>query len=329
MKRREFITLLGGAAAAWPLATRAQQPAMPVIGYLSVRSSETDAPFLVSFRQGLGQSGFVEGRNVAVEYRYAQGQPDRLPSLAADLVQRKMALIVTTGGAQAALAAKAATTVIPIVFTIGSDAVRDGLVQSLNRPGGNLTGVTTSYDEAAPKRLGLLREILPNDALIGILVNPNDPITASSETNATRAAARSVGQRIEILQAGSEREIDAAFTKLIDMRAGALIVAPHALFATQAQQLIALGARHAIPTLYWRREFTEAGGLMSYGSSLTDAFRVVGVYAGRILKGGDKPGDLPVQQPTKFELVVNVKAAKAIGLTIPEPFLARADEVIE
>jgi putative ABC transport system substrate-binding protein len=329
MNRRAFMSLLGGAAAAaWPHATRAQQTATPVIGYLSIRSAETDAPFLVSLRQGLGERGFVEGRNVAVEYRYAQGQPDRAPALAADLVRRRVALIVTTGGVQAALAAKAATTAIPIVFTIGSDPVQDGLVASLNRPGGNLTGATTSYDEAAPKRLGLLREILPNGALIGVLVNPNDPITANSETNAARAAARSVGQRIEILQAGSERDIDAAFAKLIEMRAGALIVAPHASFATQAQQLIALAARHAIPALYWRREFAEAGGLMSYGSSLADAFRVVGVYAGRILKG-EKPADLPVQQPTKFELVVNVKAAKAIGLTISESFLARADEVIE
>jgi putative ABC transport system substrate-binding protein len=331
-RRREFISLIGGAAAApsllWPLAARAQQPAIPVIGFLSIRSSDTDAQFLVSFRQGLSERGFVEGRNVAVEYRYAQGQPDRLPSLAADLVRREVAIIVTTGGAQAALAAKAATTAIPIVFTSGSDPVREGLVQSLNRPGGNLTGVTNSYDEAAPKRLGLLREILPNGAIIAVLVNPNDPIPATSETNLLRAAASSVGQRIEILQAGTAREIDAAFAKLIDMKAGGLVIANHALFATQAQQLIALAARHAIPTLYWRREFAEAGGLMSYGSRLADAIRVVGVYAGRILKG-EKPSDLPVQQPTKFELVVNVKAAKAIGLIIPEAFLARADEVIE
>src|SRR5215472_2692798 len=237
---------------------------MPVIGFLSIRSSDTDTQFLVSLRQGLSEGGFVEGRNVAVEYRYAQGQPDRLPSLAADLVRRQVAIIVTTGGAQAALAAKAATTAIPIVFTTGSDTVREGLVQSFNRPGGNLTGVTTWHNEAAPKRLGLLREILPNAAIIVVLVNPNDPSGADTETNLMRAAARSI----------------------------------------------------------------EAGGLMSYGSRLGDAIRVVGVYAGRILKG-EKPGDLPVQQPTKFELVVNLKAAKAIGLTIPESFLARADEVIE
>jgi putative ABC transport system substrate-binding protein len=327
MRRREFITLLGGAAA-WPLSARAQQPAMPVIGFLSIRSPGTDAQFLVSFRQGLSDSGFVEGQNIAVEYRYAEGQIDRLPSLAADLVRRQVAIIVTTGGTQAALAAKAATTTIPIVFTTGGDPVREGLVQSLNRPGGNLTGVTTSYDEAAPKRLGLLREILPSAAVIGVLVNPNDPLTASSETKAMHTAARSVGQRIEILQAGTERDIDAVFANLIDMRVGALVVAAHALFATQEHQLIALAARHAIPTLYWRREFAEAGGLMSYGSSLADAFRVVGVYAGRILKG-ERPGDLPVQQPTKFEFVINIKTAKALGLTVPPGLLVRADEVIE
>jgi ABC-type uncharacterized transport system substrate-binding protein len=327
IRRREFILALGGAVAC-PFAVCAQQPAMPVIGLLSIRSADTDAGLLVPLHQGLSVSGFAEGRNVAIEYRYALGQPDRLPSLAADLIGRQVSLIVTTGGAQAALAAKAATTTIPIVFTVGADPVGAGIVKSLNRPGGNLTGVTTSYDEAAPKRLGLLREILPKAAIIGVLVNPNDPITASSETNDMRRAGRSVGQQIEILQAGTERDIETAFARLIDLRADALVVAPDALFATQARQLVALAARHAIPTLYWRREFVEAGGLMSYGSSLAEALRVVGVYAGRILKG-EKPGDLPVQRPTKFELVVNVKAAKGIGLAIPESFLARADEVIE
>jgi putative tryptophan/tyrosine transport system substrate-binding protein len=328
MRRREFILALGGAAA-YPFAVvLAQQPAMPVIGLLSIRSADTDARLLVPFRQGLSEGGFTEGRNVAIEYRYAQGQPDRLPALAADLIRRQVSLIVTTGGAQAALAAKAVTTTIPIVFTVGADPVGAGIVKSLNRPGGNLTGVTTSYDEAAPKRLGLLREILPKAAIIGVLVNPNDPITANTETNDMRRAGRSIGQQIEILQAGTERDIETAFARLIDMRADALVVAPDALFATQAHQLVALAARHAIPTLYWRRELVEAGGLMSYGSSLAEALRVVGLYAGRVLKG-EKPGDLPVQQPTKFELVVNVKAAKGIGLAIPESFLARADEVIE
>jgi putative ABC transport system substrate-binding protein len=320
--------LLGGGAAAWPLAARAQQQAMPVIGFLSTRSPDTDAQLMVSLRQGLSAGGFVEDRNVAVEYRYAQGQPSRLPSLASDLVRRQVAIMVTTGGTQAALAAKSATTTIPIVFSIGADPVKAGLVPSLNRPGGNLTGVTTSYDESAPKRLGLLREILPKSTIIGVLVNPTDPITANGETNEMREAARSVGQQVEILQASTERDIDAAFASLIRMRANALIVAPDALFATQAHQLIALATRHAVPTLYWRREFAQAGGLMSYGSNLADALNMMGVYAARILKG-EKPGDLPVQQPTKFELVVNVKAAKAIGLAIPESFLARADEVIE
>ena len=334
--RRDLIVLLGGTAAAslvacsvsWPLAARAQQPTLPVIGYLSIRSADSDVQLMASFRLGLGAGGFVEGRNVAIEHRYAQGQPSRLPSLAADLVRHQMAVIATTGGAQAALAAKSATSTIPIVFTIGADPVKTGLVASLNRPGGNLTGVTTSYDEAAPKRLGLLREISPKSTLIGVLVNPTDPITASGETNDMRAAARSVGQQIEILQASTEREIDAAFARLIDMRADALVVAPDAFFATQAHQLVALAARHAIPTLYWRREFVQTGGLMSYGSSLGDALHTMGVYSARILKG-EKPGDLPVQQPTRFELVLNLKTAKALRLGVLPMLLARADEVIE
>jgi putative tryptophan/tyrosine transport system substrate-binding protein len=327
--RREFITLLGGAAAAWPLAARAQQPAMPVIGFLSSRSPGAEARLLVSFHQGLSESGFVEGRNVAVEYRYAEAQFDRLPSLISDLVRRQVAVIVATGSVQGALAAKAATTTIPIVFTTGGDPVKEGLVHSLNRPEGNLTGVTTSFGELRQSDWDFFERLrLTKPAVIGVLVNPNDPVTANAETNDMRAAARLVGQHIEILQAGTERDIDRAFANLIDLRFDALLVSPDPLFVTQANQLIALAARHAIPTLYWRREFAEAGGLMSYGSNLADALRVVGVYAGRILKG-EKPGDLPVQQPTKFELVVNGKAAKAIGLTIPESFLARADEVIE
>jgi len=327
MRRREFIALLG--AAAWPYAASAQQSSgMPVIGFLSIRSPDTDARLLVSFHQGLSSGGFTEGRNVALEYSYAQGQAARLPALAADLVRRQVAVIVTTGGTQAALAAKAATKTIPIVFSLGADPVKAGLVHSLSRPGGNLTGATTSYDEAAPKRLGLLREIVPKPGVIGILVNPSDPITTGNEQDNMRAAARSVGQPIEILQASTERDIEAAFASLVEMRASALIVAPDAFFATQARQLVTLAARHAIPALYWRREFVEAGGLMSYGSNLGDALRLMGVYAARILKG-DKPDDLPVQQPTKFELVVNVKTAKAQSLTIPETFLLRADEVIE
>jgi len=329
MGRWRFIALLGSAfSVACPLVAAAQPSAMPTIGYLSIRSPDIDARLLVSFHQGLSAGGFIEGRNVAVEYRYAQGQPSLLPSLAADLVRRQVAVIVTTGGAQAALAAKSATTTIPIVSSLGADPVKIGLVSSLNRPGGNVTGATTSYDASAPKRLGLMREILPNATIIGVLVNPNDPITASSETNEMRAAADSVGQQIKILQASTEPEIDAAFASLVEMRASALVVAPDALFATKTRQLIALAARHAIPALYWRREFAQAGGLMSYGSSLADTMMTTGVYAARILKG-EKPGELPVQQPTRFQLVVNMKAAKAIGLAIPETFLARADEVIE
>jgi putative ABC transport system substrate-binding protein len=328
MRRREFIILLGGAAMARPLSARAQQAITPAVGYLSIRSAGADAQFLVSFHQALNAAGFFDGRNLAVEYRFAEGRFERLPVLAADLVGLRVALIVATGGTPASLAAKAATATIPIVFTTGDDPVLAGLVQSLNRPGGNVTGVTTSFGEAAPKRLGLLREILPKDTIIGVLVNPSDSVGADTETIGMRKAAQSIGQRIEILQARTDRDIDTAFARLIDLQAHALIVAPNSLFVTKADQLMALAARHAVPTLYWRREFAQAGGLMSYGSNLADAFRVVGGYAGRILKG-EKPGDLPVQQPTKFELVVNVKAAKAIGLTIPEAFLARADEVIE
>jgi putative ABC transport system substrate-binding protein len=287
-----------------------------------------DAQFLVSFRQGLSTAGFVEGRNLAVEYRFAEGRFERLPALAADLVGRQVALIVTTGGTPASSAAKAATAAIPIVFTTGDDPVQAGLVQSLNRPGGNLTGVTTSFGEAAPKRLGLLREILPRDTIIGVLVNPSDSIGADTETNGMRNAARSIGQRIEILQARTDRDIDAAFARLIELQAHALVVAPNSLFVTRADQLIALAARHAIPTLYWRREFAEIGGLMSYGSDLTDQFRQTGVYAGRILKG-EKPAEMPVQLPTKFELVINLQTAKTLGITVPTTLLARADEVIE
>jgi putative tryptophan/tyrosine transport system substrate-binding protein len=328
VKRRSFITLLGGGAVAWPLAARAQQAVMPVIGYLSSRSSDTEAHLLVSFRQGLSESGFSEGRNVAIEYRYAEGQLDRLPSLVADLVRRQVAVIVTTGGGQAALAAKAATTTVPIVFTSAGDPIKEGLVPSLHRPGGNLTGATASQVEAASKRLGLLREISPKAAVIGLLVNPNDPITTNSETDDMRTAARSVGQRIEILQAGTARDIETVFARLVAMQVGALLVAPDAMFVTEADRLVTLAARHAIPTLYWRREFAEAGGLMSYGSNLADTLRVVGAYAGRILKG-EKPGDLPVQQATKFELVINMKTAKALGLDIPLHLQQFADEVIE
>ena len=327
MRRRTFISLLGGAAA-WPLAARAQQASLPVVGFMSARAPEDSVRLLAAFRRGLAEGGFVEGQNVAIEFRWARGQYDHLPALAADLVRRQVAVIVSTAGVQAALAAKAATTTIPIVFSTGGDPVQEGLVHSLRRPGGNLTGVTTSFAEAAPKRLGLLREIVPKAAAIGVLVNPSDPFPASRETDSIRTAARSVGQRIELLQASTEHDINAAFASLIDMRLDALIVQPDAFFAVQVNQLVALAARHAVPTLYWRREFVEAGGLMSYGSDVADALRVVGVYVGRVLKG-EKPGDLPVQQPTKFEWVINLNTAKAVGLDVSPLLLTRADEVIE
>ena len=318
MRRRQFIKLLGGVATALPLAARAQQPVMPVVGFLSTRSAATDAGILVALRQGLSESSFVEGRNLAIEYRYAEGQIDRLPSLAADLVRRQVTVIVATGGVYGATAAKAATANIPIVFTTAGDPVKEGLVQSLNRPGNNLTGVTTSFAEAGAKRLELLREIVPKATAIN----------SSSEANGVRAAARLSGQPIEVLQASTEREIDAVFATLINARLDGLLIAPDAFFGTQVSQLVTLAARHAIPTLYWRREFVDAGGLVSYGSHLADALRLAGIYAGRILKG-EKPRDLPVQQPTRFELVINLKTAKVLGLEISPMLLARADQAIE
>ena len=318
MRRRQFIKLLGGVATALPLAARAQQPVMPVVGFLSTRSAATDAGILVALRQGLSESSFVEGRNLAIEYRYAEGQIDRLPSLAADLVRRQVTVIVATGGVHGAKAAKAATANIPIVFTTAGDPVKEGLVQSLNRPGNNLTGVTTSFAEAGAKRLELLREIVPKATAIN----------SSSEANGVRAAARLSGQPIEVLQASTEREIDAVFATLINARLDGLLIAPDAFFGTQVSQLVTLAARHAIPTLYWRREFVDAGGLVSYGSHLADALRLAGIYAGRILKG-EKPRDLPVQQPTRFELVINLKTAKVLGLEISPMLLARADQAIE
>ena len=322
MQRREFTTLLGGAAAAWPLAARAQQ--LPVVGLLSSRSSATDAPLIAIIRQSLSEMAFVEGRNVAIDYRWAEGQYDRLPGLAADLVRRQVSVIVTIGGDPSALAAKAATATIPIVF-IGSDPVRSGLVANLHRPGGNITGASPFLDDLGPKRLELVRELRPNAAMVAMLVNPN---LATVETDDIQVAARNVGQQIKILKASSIRDIDTAFTRLAQTRADALLVATDPLFHARAAQLVVLAARHAIPTVYFRREFAAVGGLMSYGSNTEEAYRVLGVYTGRILKG-EKPGDLPIQRPTKFELVINLKTAKALGLDVPPTLLARADEVIE
>jgi putative ABC transport system substrate-binding protein len=327
MRRREFITFLGGAAAGWPLVARAQQPAMPVIGVLSPRSPAVDAPLMAVFRQGLNDTGFVEGRNVALDYRWADGQYDRLAALADDLVHRQVAVMVAIGGEISALAAKTATASIPIVVAFGGDPVKSGLVPSLNRPGGNITGVSSFIFELEPKRLGLLRELRPNATTIAVLVNPNSP-NGEMQANDIQAAARSAGQQIDILNASTIGEIDAAFARLAQMRADALLVAADPVFFNRASQLVVLATRHAIPSLYSRREFVAMGGLMSYGPNVDEAYRTAGVYAGRILKG-EKPGDLPIQLPTKFELVINLSTARAFGLDVPPTLVARADGVIE
>jgi ABC-type uncharacterized transport system substrate-binding protein len=327
MNRRALITLLGGATAAWPLSARAQQPRVQVIGLLSSRSAAIDAQLITVIRQGLNEAGFVEGRNVAIEYRWAEGQYDRLAALAADLVRRQVAVIGTIGGDPSARAAKAATATIPIVFVIGTDPIRSGLVSSLHHPGGNITGVSVLLEETEAKRLGLLRELRANTATIAVLVNPRNP-SAEIQVSDILEAARTVGHEIDILHASTIGDINAAFARVAETRADALLVATDPFFFTRAAQLVVLAARHAIPTLYFRREFAAAGGLMSYGANIDDGYRVLGVYAGRILKG-EKPGDLPIQLPTKFELVINLSTAKALGLDVPPTLLARADEVIE
>jgi putative tryptophan/tyrosine transport system substrate-binding protein len=318
MKRRKFITLLGGAPA-WPLAARAQQAAMPVVGFLP-----SSLDFIVAFRQGLKQAGFVEGQDVAIEYRSAEDQ-SRVSLLVADLLRRQAALIVAN--TPAALAAKAATTTVPIVFATGGDPVRDGLVASLNRPGGNVTGVSFISHELAAKQLGLLRELRPGIARIAVLVDANWPLTEAFVSE-VQAAASAIGQQVEVLYVSSGGEIESAFTTFIQRGAGALHVGVGAFLVAQRERIAALAARHRIPAIYVLREWVAAGGLMSYGTSVNDAYRLAGIYAGRILKG-EKPGDLPVLLPTKFELVINVKTAKALGLEIPDRLLALADEVIE
>ena len=325
MQRREFVTLLGGAAAAWPIAARAQQ--MPVIGLLGGVSPESYTDNLTAFFQGLKEAGYVEGQNLRIEQRWARGQLDQLPALLADLIGRRVSVLFTTGGTSVATAAKKTGTAIPIVFALGSDPVEDGLVASMNRPGGNITGVTFFNNLLLAKRLEMLRETVPKAALIAVLVNPNNA-RAALDTSDIQAAAAGIGQQVQILRAGTPDDLDASFASMVRAGAGALLVTSDAYFLSRRQQLVVLAARHAIPAGYGQRDFVAAGGLISYGSNQPDSLRQAGVYVGRILKG-TKPADLPVVQPTKFDLVINLRTAKALGLEIPAKVLALVDDVIE
>jgi putative tryptophan/tyrosine transport system substrate-binding protein len=324
--RRQFMSALGGATVVWPLAARAQQEAMPVIGFLGSESPDLFAGRLPAFRQGLSEVGYVEGRNVAIEYRWAESKNDRLPALAAELVRRQVN-VIAAASTPAGPVAKAATTTIPIVFVTGSDPVAAGLVASMNRPGGNITGVTGMGVELGQKQLELLHELVPTATVVAALINPTSP-TAEALSRTLQAAARNLGLQLHILNASTEPEIDAAFASLVELRAGALVIAPDVFFTTRSKQLAALTLGHALPSIYLFREFAAAGGLMSYGTSNADAYRQLGVYTGRILKG-EKPADLPVVQSTKVEMVLNLKTAKTLGLTFPLTLLGRADEVIE
>ena len=328
MKRREFITLLGAAAAAaLPLAARAQQAAVPVVGLLTSRAPDDTPQLLAAFRQGLKDNGFVEGQNVAIEYRFAGNQNERLPALAADLVHRQVAVIAATT-TPAALAAKAATATIPIVFELGADPVQLGLVPNFNRPGANVTGVTQLNTEVAPKRLELLHELIPTTSLMALLLDPTDPTNADTQSTSVLSAAQRLGLKVHVLNASSERDFDRVFASVMQLRAGGLVIGAHGFFTARSEQLGALAARHAVPAAYENREFVAAGGLVSYGGGISDAYRLAGVYAARILKG-EKPAELPVQQSTKVEMFLNLKAANALGITVPLPLLGRADEVIE
>jgi putative ABC transport system substrate-binding protein len=327
VKRRTFIAVLGGAAAAWPLAARAQQPAMPVIGYLSARSPDDTTHLVAAFNKGLGETGFIDSRNVTIDWSWGRGQYEQLPAMAAEFVRRRVALIVATGGEPAALAAKAATSTIPIVFSIGGDPVSQGLAASFSHPGGNTTGFTLLTNQLEPKRLGLLRQFLPQAAIIGFLVNPGFPPSERQLADA-QTAARAMGLQIHVLRADTDGDIDAAFETITRERIAAVLVAAAPFFDTRRAKLVALAARHAVPAMYHFREFADAGGLVSYGIDPADVYRQIGVYAGRVLKGA-KPADLPVMQATKFEFVINLKAARALGLEVPLGLTAAADEVIE
>jgi putative tryptophan/tyrosine transport system substrate-binding protein len=326
IRRREFIATLGSAVA-WPLGVRAQQPSMPVIGYLGPGSAESDAFRATAFRQGLKESGYVDGQNVRIDYRWAEDHHERLPALAADLVHHQVNVIVATS-TPAVLAAKAATTSIPIVFETAADPVKLGFVDSLSRPGGNITGITALGEEILPKRLELLHELLPKTRIMALLVNPADPILAEPQVRVSLSAAKTLGLELHVLNASSERDFDAVFAKLIELQAGGLVIGGSALFTGHNDQLAAQTLRHAMPAIYQRREFAAAGGLIGYGTNLTDTHRLAGIYTGRILKG-EKPVDLPVQQATRVELYINLKTAKALGVTVPISLLGRADEVIE
>ena len=326
MRRREFITLLGGAAA-WPITARAQQPALPVIGYLGPELPMAFASRVEAFRQGLGQAGYIEGRNVAIEFRWAESQHDRLPALAAELVARPVSVIVAPGGAPAALAAKSATMTIPIVFEMGADPIVTGLVQTLNRPGGNITGVTSLNVQITPKRLEILHEAVPAATLIAVLLNPTSP-TAASQLQHLQAAASRLNVRLHVLQASNVRDLDGISAALTELRPGGLVVSSDTFLGTHGEQLAALAVRHSVPAIHQSRDFADAGGLMSYAGSFVESHRQAGIQTGRILKG-DRPADLPVQQVTKVQLFINLKTAKALGLEIPPSLLARADEVIE